>query len=149
MRTVAGVGGTLLPVLSDRGLSDTRLTFLIGLLVTCSGRPIKNAKTLSNKAYSKVPPTIATVHINREFAWLLPRGTVATFQNSIGMFDIFFYICCHRGNAAFESRWCLLQLSAPPCLALSDQLTKVRWRQTKSDIMWPTSIGQTRRGGQL
>jgi hypothetical protein len=25
------------------------LTFLIGLLVTCSGRPIKNAKTLSNK----------------------------------------------------------------------------------------------------
>jgi hypothetical protein len=26
----------------------------------------------------------------------------------IGLFDIFFYICCHRGNAAFESRLCLL-----------------------------------------
>jgi hypothetical protein len=60
MRTVAGVGGTLLPVFFYRG-KVMRLTFLIGLLVTCSGRPIKNAKTLSNKTYSKVPPTLATV----------------------------------------------------------------------------------------
>jgi hypothetical protein len=67
MRTVAGVGGTLPPVLSDRDTRrrDTRLTFLIGLLVTCSGRPIKNAKTLSNKTYSKVPPFLATVCISR------------------------------------------------------------------------------------
>jgi hypothetical protein len=74
MRTVAGVGGTLLSV-----LSDTRLTFLIGLLVTCSGRPIKNAKTLSNKAYSKVPPTVAKVRISREFASLLPLRNCCNF----------------------------------------------------------------------
>jgi hypothetical protein len=48
-----------------RVVRDTRLTFLIGLLVTCSGRPIKNAKTLSNKTYSKVPPFLATVRISR------------------------------------------------------------------------------------
>jgi hypothetical protein len=31
-----------------------------------------------------------------------------TKVSSIGLFDIFFNICCHRGNAAFEVRFRLL-----------------------------------------
>jgi hypothetical protein len=48
-------------------------------------------------------------------------------------FHIFFRIWFHRGNAAVDQRIRLLQEPASPCLALSDQFTKVRWRQTNSE----------------